>query len=39
MAARIEVAQRMAAHSNAETRGLYDRRNDVSVGEVERIGI
>jgi integrase len=37
---RIEVAQRMAAHSNAETTGLYDRRNDdVSVGEVERIGI
>jgi integrase/recombinase XerD len=37
---RIEVAQRMAAHSNAETTGLYDRRNDdVSVGEVERIEI
>jgi integrase/recombinase XerD len=37
---RIEVAQRMAAHSSAETTGLYDRRNDdVSVGEVERIGI
>jgi hypothetical protein len=35
---RIEVAQRMAGHSNAKTTGLYDRRNDdVSVGEVERI--
>jgi integrase len=37
---RIEVAQRVAGHSNAKTTGLYDRRNDdVSVGEVERIGI
>jgi len=37
---RIEVAQRMAGHSNAKTTGLYDRRNDdVSVGEIERIGI
>jgi integrase len=37
---RIEVAQRMAGHSNAKTTGLYDRRDDdVSVGEVERIGI
>lgn len=37
---RIEVAQRMTGHSNAKTTGLYDRRNDdVSVGEVERIGI
>src|ERR1700732_859270 len=37
---RIEVAQRMAGHSNAKTTGLYDRRNDdLSVGEVERIGI
>jgi integrase/recombinase XerD len=37
---RIEVAQRMAGHSNAKTTGLYDRRNDnVSVDEVERIGI
>jgi hypothetical protein len=37
---RIEVAQRMAGHSNAETTRLHDRRNDdVSVGEVERIGI
>jgi len=32
---RIEVALRMADHSNAKTRGLYDRRNDdISVGEV-----
>jgi len=37
---RIEVAQPMAGHSNAKTTGLYDRRNDdISVGEVERIGI
>jgi len=37
---RIEVAQRMAGHSNAKTTGLYDRRNDdISVGEGERIGI
>lgn len=37
---RIEVAQRMAGHSNAKTTGLYDRRNDdISLSEVERIGI
>jgi hypothetical protein len=37
---RIEVAQHMAGHSNARTTGLYDRRHDdISVGEVERIGI
>ena len=37
---RIEVSQRMASHANAKTTGLYDRRNDdISVGEVERIGI
>jgi integrase/recombinase XerD len=37
---RIEVAQRVAWHSNAKTTGLYDRRNDdISVGEVERMGI
>jgi site-specific recombinase XerD len=37
---RIEVAQRMAGHVNAKTTGLYDRRNDdISVGEIERIGI
>jgi integrase len=36
----IEVAQRMAGHSNANTIGLYDRRNDdISVGEAQRIGI
>ena len=37
---RIEVAQKMAGHANAKTTGQYDRRNDdISVGEVERIGI
>ena len=37
---RIELAQRMAGHSNAKTTGLYGRRNDhVSVREVERVGI
>jgi len=37
---RIEVAQRMAGHSNAKTTGLYDRRSDdINVGEVEKIGI
>jgi len=37
---RIEVAQRMAGHANAKTTGLYDRRNDeISVGEIEKIGI
>jgi integrase len=35
---RIEIAQRMAEHANAT--GLYDRRNDdISVSEVERVGI
>jgi len=30
----------MAGHSNAETIGLYDWRNDeISVGELEKIGI
>jgi hypothetical protein len=34
----IEVAQRMAGHSNAKTTGVYNRRNDdISMGEVERI--
>jgi hypothetical protein len=34
------IAQRMARHSNAKTTGLYDRRaGDISVGEVERVGI
>jgi integrase/recombinase XerD len=37
---RIEVAQRMAGHSNAKTAGLYDRGNDeISLDEVERIAI
>jgi integrase/recombinase XerD len=37
---RIEVAQRMAGHSNAKTTGLYDRRvDDITVSEVERVGI
>jgi integrase/recombinase XerD len=37
---KLEVAQRMAGHSNAKTTGLYDRRNDdVSLSEVEKIGI
>jgi integrase len=37
---KIEVAQRMAGHSNAKTTGLYDRRSDdISVSEVERVGI
>jgi len=37
---RIEVAQRMAGHSNAKTTGLYDRRNDdISISEVEKVGI
>ena len=36
---RIEIAQRMAGHSNAKTTGLYDRRNDdIQIGEIERIG-
>jgi site-specific recombinase XerD len=37
---KLEVAQRMAGHSNAKTTGLYDRRSDdISSSEVERIGI
>jgi len=37
---KLEIAQRMAGHSNAKTTGLYDRRNDdISVSEVERVGI
>jgi integrase/recombinase XerD len=37
---RIEVAQRMAGHSNAKTIGLYDRRSDdVSLAEVAKIAI
>jgi integrase/recombinase XerD len=37
---RIEVAQKMAAHANAKTTSLYDRRDDdVTVDEVARITI
>lgn len=37
---RLEVAQQMANHKSARTTGLYERRDDdVSVAEVERIGI
>jgi site-specific recombinase XerD len=37
---KLEVAQRLAGHSNARTTGLYDRRNDdISLSEIERIGI
>jgi integrase/recombinase XerD len=37
---KLEIAQRMAGHSNAKTTGLYDRRNDdISVSEVEPVGI
>jgi site-specific recombinase XerD len=37
---KLEVAQRMAGHSNAKTTSLYDRRSDdISLSEVERIGI
>ena len=37
---KLEIAQRMAGHSNAKTTGLYDRRDDdISLSEVERIGI
>lgn len=37
---KLEIAQRMAGHSNAKTTGLYDRRNDdISISEIERVGI
>ncbi len=37
---KLEIAQRMAGHANAKTTGLYDRRSDdISVSEVERVGI
>lgn len=37
---RLEIAQRMAGHSNAKTTGLYDRRGDeISLDEVEKIRI
>jgi hypothetical protein len=36
----IEVAQRMAGHSNGKATGLYDQHNDdTSVAEAERIEI
>ena len=36
----LEVAQRMAAHADARTTKLYDRRNEqVSLDEIERITI
>jgi hypothetical protein len=40
MGSGAEIAHRLAAHSNAKTTGRYDpRSDDVSVGEVEKIGI
>jgi hypothetical protein len=37
---KLEIAQRMAGHSNAKTTGLYDRRgDDITLDEVEKIGI
>lgn len=37
---KLEIAQQIAAHESSRTTGLYDRRdNDVSLDEVERIGI
>jgi len=36
---RIEIAQRMAGHSNAKTTGLYDRVDNISISDVERVGI
>jgi integrase/recombinase XerD len=37
---KLEIAQCMAGHANAKTTGLYDRRtDDISVSEVERVGI
>ena len=37
---KLEVAQKMAGHSNAKTTGLYDRRSDdINLSEVEKIGI
>jgi integrase len=36
----LEIAQRMAAHADARTTKLYDRRNEqVSLDEIERITI
>ncbi len=37
---KLEIAQRMAGHSNPKTTGFYDRRSDdISVSEIERVGI
>jgi hypothetical protein len=36
---KLEVAQQMAAHESARTTGLYDRRDEISLDEVERIVI
>ena len=37
---KLEIAQRMAGHSNAKTTTLYDRRGDnITLDEVEKIGI
>jgi integrase/recombinase XerD len=36
----INIAKRMAGHSNVKTTELYDRRGDeVSFSEIERVGI
>jgi len=36
----INIAKRMAGHSNVKTTELYDRRGDeISFGEVKRVGI
>jgi integrase/recombinase XerD len=36
----INIAKRMAGHSNVKTTELYDRRgDDVSFSEIERVGI
>jgi hypothetical protein len=36
-AAKLEIAQQIAAHQSSRTTGLYDRRDDdVSLDEVER---
>lgn len=36
---RIEVAQRMAEHANAKTTDLCRRSDDISISEIERLGI
>jgi len=36
----INIAKRMAGHSNIKTTELYDRRGDeISFSEIERVGI